>query len=93
MTIKLAALAAPFPAATGNSWHHGGGIGPGAAVALGLGSLAVGVALANPYWWPGYYALAPATDYYPPALSTPRAPRWCWDAYVQHWGSRQRPAL
>jgi len=70
----------------GGGWHGGGGIGPGAAVGLGLGSFAlgtvVGSAAARPYggYYPyGYYAPAPA--YYAPP---PVAYRTCW--YPQYGG-------
>ena len=64
----------------GGGWHGGGcwncgGIGPGAAVGLGLGSFAlgtvVGSAAARPY---GYYGPAPA--YYAPPPVYPY--RTCW---------------
>jgi hypothetical protein len=68
----------------GGGWHRGG-IGPGAAVGIGLGSFAlgtvVGSAAARPYgYYPyGYYAPAPA--YYAPP---PVAYRTCW--YPQYGG-------
>jgi len=62
----------------GGGWHGGGGIGPGAAVGLGLGSFAlgtvVGSAAARPYGY-GYYAPAPAY-YGPPPPAYPY--RTCW---------------
>lgn len=68
--------------------YYGGGIGPGAAVALGLGSFALGTAIgsgafARPYgYYPyGYYAPAPAYYAPPPAYPYPRA---CW--YPQYGG-------
>jgi hypothetical protein len=91
----LASIGLSQPADAGGGWH-GGGIGPGAAVALGLGSFALGSALANPYfryygygyppaYYPpvGYYPPVPA--YYPPAGYYPPAPyyqpRSCWNGY------------
>jgi hypothetical protein len=67
----------------GGGWHgggwRGGGIGPGAAVALGLGSFALGTAVgsgafAQPWgYYPWYYAPPPAYAY-----------RTCW--YPQFGG-------
>ena len=85
--IATLALSAPNPA-NAQRRHHGG-IGPGAAIGLGLGSLALGTALgagafAQPYGgYPyGYYAPAPA--YYPPAAPVYSYPRTCW--YPQYGG-------
>src|SRR4051812_15098469 len=70
----------------GGGWH-GGGIGTGAAVGLGLGSFAlgtvVGSAAARPYgYYPyGYYGPAPAYYAPPPVYSYPRS---CW--YPQYGG-------
>ena len=69
-----------------------GGIGPGAAVGIGLGAFALGSVLANPYNNPYYYpysycggyyyppapAYSPAGPYYPPARS-------CWNAYTRSY--------
>jgi hypothetical protein len=64
------------------------GISNGAAVALGLGSLAVGAAIARPYgYYPyggGYYAPAPAY-YYPPAPAYYPPARSCWDPYYRRY--------
>ena len=71
---------------------HAGGIGPGAAVGLGLGAFALGSAVGaasnpyyNPYYYPygyGYYS-PPAAAYYP---STPYyPPRSCWDSYNRRY--------
>jgi hypothetical protein len=72
---------APRPAA--------GGIGPGAAVGIGLGAFALGSVLANPYYNPYnnlYYAYyyPPAPAYYPPAPYYPRA-RSCWNPYYRNY--------
>lgn len=69
-------------------YYRGGGIGPRAAVALGLGSFALDSAIATGAWgyhpWGGYYA-APA--YYPPQPQVyypPTGGRECsW--YGQSW--------
>ena len=68
-------------------------IGPGEAVGIGLGGLAVGTALgasANPYYHPYYYQ--PYGYYAPPAAapaySPPSAyyqPRSCWDPYYHRY--------
>ena len=70
-TIGLTTV--PRPAAAGGGWI-GGGIGPGAAVGIGLGAFALGSVLANPYYYNQYYypytyyPSAPAyySPYYPP---------------------------
>lgn len=91
--IKLAAtiglctaLASSGPAAAGNGWNNnwqsGGGIGPGAAVALGLGSLALGTALARP--WTGFY-VPPLVNYYTPPYPYAYQPRWCVNPYGQYY--------
>jgi hypothetical protein len=71
------AMTAPQPA-------HAG-ISNGAAVALGLGSFALGAAAARPYGGYGYpyggYYAAPA--YYPPAPAY--YPRTCWDPYYRRY--------
>jgi hypothetical protein len=67
-----------------------GGIGPGAAVGIGLGAFALGSvvgAAANPYYNPYY---SPYSYYYPPAPayypSTPYYPqRSCWDGYSRRY--------
>src|SRR6202035_933874 len=68
-----------------------GGIGPGAAVGIGLGAFALGSVLANPYYnnpyyypygYYGYYPPAPA--YYPPAAYYP-PPRSCWNPYYRSY--------
>jgi hypothetical protein len=62
----------------GGGWHGGGGISPGAAVGLGLGSFALGTAIgsgafARPYGYPyGYY---PPAYYAPPPVYPYRT---CW---------------
>jgi len=77
-------MTAPRPASAG-------GIGPGAAVGIGLGAFALGSALANPYYYNpyyspygyyGYYPSAPA--YYPSAPYTPPA-RSCWSPYYHYY--------
>lgn|SRR5215475_4320976 len=79
----------PRPADAGGSWG-GGGIGPGAAVALRLGSFALGSALAHPYYSPysypyGYYGYdPPAPAYYPPAAYYPPV-RSCWNPYYRSY--------
>ena len=54
-----------------------GGIGPGAAVGIGLGAFALGSVLANPYYSNPYYYpygyYPPASAYYPPAGYYPPA--------------------
>ena len=90
--IALAVVAAlSLPSAANaqywrGGWRGGGGIGPGAAVALGLGSFALGTAVgsgafARPYGYSpyGYYG-APAYYAPPPAY----AYRTCW--YPQYGG-------
>jgi hypothetical protein len=66
-----------------------GGIGPGAAVGLGLGAFALGSVLANPYYNPyryPYYAYyyPPAPAYYPAAPYYPPA-RSCWNPYYRNY--------
>jgi hypothetical protein len=72
---------------------NAGGIGPGAAVGLGLGAFALGSVLANPYnyynpyYYPyGYYGYGyypPAPAYYP---STPyNPPARCWSPYYHNY--------
>ena len=78
--------AAAIPASAGNDWHHNrdhghrGGIGPGAAVALGLGSLALGAALVSPYpyrWaYPAYAAPIGSPLLPPPYYAPPWRPCW-----------------
>ena len=92
LAVAAAILAAiglttvPLPADAGGDR---GGISPGAAVGLGLGSFALGSALANPYYYNpypygsyGYYPTAPSyyppTPYYPPARS-------CWNPYYRYY--------
>jgi hypothetical protein len=69
-----------------------GGIGPGAAVGIGLGAFALGSALANPYnynpyYYPnGYYGYGyypPAPAYYPPRPYNP--PARCWSPYYNNY--------
>ena len=88
LALAVAAALSLPSASYAQHWHgggwrggwHGGGIGPGAAVALGLGSFALGTAIgagaARPYgYYPyGYYAQAPAYYASPPAYSY----RTCW---------------
>jgi hypothetical protein len=70
-----------------------GGIGPGAAVGLGLGAFALGAAVGSsaygyPYQPYGYY---PPAAYYPPPGYSPGyyppapAPRSCWDPYYRRY--------
>ena len=75
---------------------NAGGIGPGAAVGIGLGAFALGSALAhpypynpyyyNPYNYPygnyGYYPAAPA--YYPPPAPY-NSPGRCWSPYYNNY--------
>ena len=92
LALAVAAALSLPSAANAQYWRggwggwHGGGIGPGAAVALGLGSFALGTAVgsgafARPYgYYPyGYYG-APAYYAPPPAY----AYRTCW--YPQYGG-------
>jgi hypothetical protein len=80
----VAALGLPG-AAHAQRWH-GGGIGTGAAVGIGLGSFALGTALGSAAYRPyGYYPYgyyAPAPVYYAPP--PPVAYRTCW--YPQYGG-------
>ena len=74
----------------------GGGIGPGAAVGIGLGAFALGSALGaaanpyyyNPYYYPGY-SYPPAPSYYPSTSYYPQTsyypPRSCWDGYYRRY--------
>jgi hypothetical protein len=82
-----AAILAAIGLTTASRPADAGGIGPGAAVGLGLGAFALGSVLANPYYNPygyygGYYPPAPA--YYPPAPYYPRA-RSCWNSYYRSY--------
>src|ERR1700747_3611828 len=66
-----------------------GGIGPGAAVGIGLGAFALGSVLANPYYNPynyPYYAYTypTAPAYYPPAPYYSPA-RSCWNPYYRSY--------
>jgi len=74
----------PRPAHAG-----GGGISPGAAVGIGLGSFALGSVLANPYYHPYYYPYGyyypPAPAYYPPPAPYYPPPRSCWNPYYQYY--------
>ena len=88
------ALGAPIVAAVGLTTvsrpAQAGGIGPGAAVGIGLGAFALGSALGaaanpyyyNPYYYPGYY-YPPAPSYYPSTSYYPS--RSCWDGYYRHY--------
>ena len=74
---------------------NAGGIGPGAAVGIGLGAFALGSALSHPYSYNpyyynsynypygyyGYYPTAPA--YYPAAPDN--SPRRCWSPYYNNY--------
>ena len=75
---------APRPAHAG-----GGGISPGAAVGIGLGSFALGSMLANPYYRRYYYPYAyyypPAPAYYPPPAPYYPPARSCWNPYYQYY--------
>jgi len=84
-TLGLTLLTSPAHAGSscwnGRCWNHGGGgISPGAAVALGLGSLALGTALANPYAYPWRPPTVIVPAYYPPLVYVPRL---CWNGYTQ----------
>src|SRR5689334_14234169 len=95
VTLASAVIAAlSLPSAANAQWRGGGwrggcwncgGIGPGAAVGLGLGSFAlgtvVGSAAARPYGYAPYGYYAPAPAYYAPP---PVAYRTCW--YPQYGG-------
>jgi hypothetical protein len=85
-----AAIVAAVGLTTVSRPAQAGGIGPGAAVGIGLGAFALGSALGaaanpyyyNPYYYPGYY-YPPAPAYYP---STPYyQPRSCWDGYHRRY--------
>jgi hypothetical protein len=77
-------MAISLPAFADGYWHNGhwhscwncNGIGPGAAVALGLGAAAVGATLANPGWW--------GTPYYRPVVPY-RPPMTCWNGLAWVW--------
>jgi hypothetical protein len=99
LAVAAAALAAigstTMPRAADAAWHggvgwHGGGIGPGAAVGIGLGAFALGSALANPYFYSPYYAYGyygyPAGGYYPSAPYYPPA-RSCWNPYYRTYSA------
>jgi len=65
-----------------NSWnHHGGGIGTGAAVALGLGAFALGAAVAPAYPWRAPISMPPFYTWLPGPYPyvTPHA---CWNFYA-----------
>lgn len=88
-----AALAASGTAVAGNGWHgrscwgNCGGIGPGAAVALGLGALALGGALAYPwgYYPPGSFYYPPSPPPYYPMQPGPIPLHQCWNSYSQNY--------
>jgi hypothetical protein len=87
-----AAILAAVGLTTTSRPAQAGGIGPGAAVGIGLGAFALGSALgaaANPYYNP-YYSPYSYSYYYPPAPtyypSTPYYPqRSCWDGYYRRY--------
>ena len=87
-----AAILAAVGLTTTSRPAHAGGIGPGAAVGIGLGAFALGSALgaaANPYYNPYYYPYS-YSYYYPQAPayypSTPYYPqRSCWDGYYRRY--------
>ncbi len=90
--LALAVAAALSLPATANAqywrggyWRGGGGIGPGAAVGLGLGSFALGAALGSaasrPYGYSPYGYYAPPAYYAPPPAYSYRT---CW--YPQYGG-------
>jgi hypothetical protein len=84
-----AAILTAVGLATGPRPATAGGIGPGAAVGIGLGAFALGSVLANPYYYNPYYPYGyygyypPAPAYYPPAAYYPRA-RSCWSPYYYY---------
>lgn len=89
-SIALASAVALSPlVASAHDYHgYGGGIGPGAAIGLGLlgAGIAAGVAgSAYPYGYYGapaypYYYAPPGSVYaYPPSYSY--QPRYCWSGY------------
>ena len=85
-----AAIVAAVGLTTVSRPAHAGGIGPGAAVGIGLGAFALGSALGaaanpyyyNPYYYPGYY-YPPAPSYYPSTSYYPS--RSCWDGYYRRY--------
>jgi len=86
-----AALLAAIGLTTAPRPADAGGIGPGAAVGIGLGAFALGSVLANPYRQPYYYAYSYYGGYsYPPAAYYPATPyypptRSCWNAYTHSY--------
>jgi hypothetical protein len=86
-----AAMLAAVGFATAPRPAHAGGIGPGAAVGIGLGAFALGSAVGaaanpyyNPYYYPYGYYYPPAPAYYPSAPYY-HQPRSCWDAYNRRY--------
>jgi hypothetical protein len=86
-----AAILAAIGLTTASRPADAGGIGPGAAVGIGLGAFALGSVLANPYYNPYYYRYGyyggyypPAPAYYPPAPYYPPA-RSCWNSYYRSY--------
>ena len=85
-----AAIVAAVGLTTVSRPAQAGGIGPGAAVGIGLGAFALGSALGaaanpyyyNPYYYPGYY-YPPAPSYYPSTSYYPS--RSCWDGYYRRF--------
>jgi hypothetical protein len=85
-----AAIVAAVGLTTVSRPAQAGGIGPGAAVGIGLGAFALGSALGaaanpyyyNPYYYPGYY-YPPAPSYYPSTSYYPS--RSCWDGYYRRY--------
>jgi hypothetical protein len=85
-----AAIVAAVGLTTVSRPAQAGGIGPGAAVGIGLSAFALGSALGaaanpyyyNPYYYPGYY-YPPAPSYYPSTSYYPS--RSCWDGYYRRY--------
>jgi hypothetical protein len=92
----------------GGGWHgggyyggwHGGGSNWGLPLAAGIAGLAVGAAIAHPYYSSGYYGYAyPAYGYAYPAYGYGYGPaycqggRWVWDPYYRRnvWVTQAYP--
>ena len=96
LAVGTAILAAVGLSTTVSQPARAGGIGPGAAVGLGLGAFALGSAVgaaSNPYYNPYYYPYG--YSYYPPAPAYsapayyPSTPYYgshsCWDPYYRQY--------
>jgi len=73
--------------AGGSCWNGrcgGGGISPGAAVGIGLGSLALGAVLASPRAWAPPTVIAPTYYPPPPYAYVPYRPQWCWNGWYSY---------